>query len=97
MFIFGSAFETLKKYADFNGRASRDEFWSFFAFVIIIQAVAGFAGMLLRVGPGLSGLVGLLLIIPQVAVAEPVVRYTRVEPYAAWIFETIQQTDDPLE
>jgi uncharacterized membrane protein YhaH (DUF805 family) len=69
MFIFGSAFETLKKYADFNGRASREEFWSFFAFVIIIQALAGVVGMLLRVGPGLSGLVGLLLIIPQIAVA----------------------------
>ena len=69
MFIFGSAIETLKKYADFNGRASREEFWSFFAFVIIIQAAAGFVGMLLRLGPGLSGLVGLLLIIPQIAVA----------------------------
>ncbi len=69
MFVFESALQTLKKYADFNGRAARHEFWSFFAFVIIAKAAAGFVGMILGFGPALSGLVGLLLIIPQVAVA----------------------------
>jgi uncharacterized membrane protein YhaH (DUF805 family) len=69
MFLFESALYTLRKYADFSGRASRSEFWCFFAFVIIAQAVCGLLGMLLGVGPALSGLVGLLLIIPQVAVA----------------------------
>ena len=69
MFIFESAFQTLKKYADFNGRASFQEFWSFFAFVIIVQALAGFVGMVLGFGPLLSGVVGALLIIPQLAVA----------------------------
>src|SRR3954471_8012455 len=69
MFVFESAFQTLKKYADFNGRASRHEFWCFFAFVIIANAVTGLVGMLLAFGPALSGLVGLLLIIPQIAVA----------------------------
>jgi uncharacterized membrane protein YhaH (DUF805 family) len=69
MFLFESALYTLRKYADFSGRASRSEFWCFFAFVIIAQAVCGLLGMLLGVGSALSGLVGLLLIIPQVAVA----------------------------
>jgi uncharacterized membrane protein YhaH (DUF805 family) len=69
MFIFESAFQTLRKYADFNGRASRQEFWCFFAFVIISNAVFGLVGILFGVGRVLPGLVGLLLIIPQVAVA----------------------------
>ena len=55
MFIFQSAMETLKKYADFKSRASREEFWCFFAFVIIANAIAS--------------LIGLLLIIPQLSVA----------------------------
>jgi uncharacterized membrane protein YhaH (DUF805 family) len=69
MFVFESALQTLKKYADFNGRASRHEFWCFFAFVIIANAVTGLVGMLFGFGPALSGLVGLLLVIPQIAVA----------------------------
>jgi len=69
MYIFESAMGTLRKYADFNGRASRQEFWCFLAFVIIVQAIAGLIGMLLGLGPALSGLVGLLLIVPQIAVA----------------------------
>ncbi len=69
MFVFESAFQTLRKYADFNGRASRHEFWCFFAFVIIANAVTGMLGMLFGFGPALSGLVGLLLIAPQIAVA----------------------------
>jgi uncharacterized membrane protein YhaH (DUF805 family) len=69
MFVFESAFQTLKKYAEFNSRASRQEFWCFFAFVIIANAVTGLLGMLFGFGPALSGLVGLLLIIPQIAVA----------------------------
>ena len=69
MFIIESVTQTLRKYADFKGRASLQEFWSFVAFVIIVQALAGFVGMLLGAGPLLSGLVGALLIIPQLAVA----------------------------
>lgn len=69
MFVFESAIQTLKKYADFNGRASRQEFWCFFAFVIIANAVCGLLGLLFGAGRALPGLVGLLLIIPQVAVA----------------------------
>ncbi|MGZ8283594.1 MAG: DUF805 domain-containing protein [Allosphingosinicella sp.] len=69
MSIIESAFQGLKKYADFNSRASREEFWSFLGLVIILQAVAGFVGLLLGVGPLLSGIVSALLIIPQLAVA----------------------------
>jgi uncharacterized membrane protein YhaH (DUF805 family) len=69
MFLFESAFYTLRKYADFSSRASRSEFWCFFFFVLIAQAVAGILGLLFGVGPALSGFVGLLLIVPQVAVA----------------------------
>jgi uncharacterized membrane protein YhaH (DUF805 family) len=69
MFVFQSALETLKKYAQFNGRSSREEFWCFLAFVIIVNAVAGLAGMLFGVAGALPGLIGLLLIIPQLAVA----------------------------
>jgi uncharacterized membrane protein YhaH (DUF805 family) len=69
MFIFQSALQTLTKYADFNGRASRHEFWCFFAFLIIANAMAGFLGVIFGVRPVLSGFIGLLLLIPQVAVA----------------------------
>ena len=69
MKLLESALYTLKKYADFSGRASREEFWCFFAFVIIANAVAGFVGLLLGARGAISGLVGLLLIIPQLAVA----------------------------
>jgi uncharacterized membrane protein YhaH (DUF805 family) len=69
MFVFEWAFQTLRKYAEFNGRASRHEFWCFFAFVIIANAVCGIIGLLFGFGPALSGLVGLLLVIPQIAVA----------------------------
>jgi uncharacterized membrane protein YhaH (DUF805 family) len=69
MFLFESALYTLKKYADFSGRASRSEFWYFFAFLIVVNAVAGLLGLLFGFGPALGGLIGLLLLIPQVAVA----------------------------
>ena len=69
MFIFQSAMQTLKKYAEFKGRASREEFWCFFTFVIIANAVAGLVGLLFGFGRLLPGFVGLLLIIPQLSVA----------------------------
>src|SRR5690242_6136552 len=69
MFIFQSALQTLRKYAQFSGRASRDEFWCFFAFVIIANAVASLIGVLFGLGQAVGGAVGLLLVIPQIAVA----------------------------
>jgi len=73
MFLIQSAIYTLRKYADFKGRASRSEFWCFFFFVIIAQAVARVVDLFLGSGgylPGpVSSLTGLLLIVPQIAVA----------------------------
>jgi uncharacterized membrane protein YhaH (DUF805 family) len=69
MFIFQSALQTLKRYADFKGRASREEFWCFFAFLIIAHAILSLVGLLLGFGATLSAIIGLLLIIPQLAVA----------------------------
>jgi uncharacterized membrane protein YhaH (DUF805 family) len=69
MLIFNSAIYTLKNYADFNGRASRQEFWCFVAFVVIAQAAGGLVGLLLGQQSALSAMVGALLVIPQLAVA----------------------------
>jgi uncharacterized membrane protein YhaH (DUF805 family) len=69
MSVVDSVLQALRKFADFNGRASRSEFWCFFAFVIVAQAVAGFVGLLFGLGPALSAIVGALLIIPQLSVA----------------------------
>ena len=68
MKLLGSALSTLKKYADFSGRASREEFWCFFAFVIIVNALAGIVGAMFGARL-IAGLIGLLLVIPQIAVA----------------------------
>ena len=68
MKLLESALSTLKKYAVFSGRASREEFWCFFAFVIITNAAAGLIGVLLG-ARAIGGLIGLLLFIPQIAVA----------------------------
>lgn len=68
MKLLESAFSTLKKYADFSGRASREEFWCFFAFVIIVNALAGIVGAMFGARL-IAGLIGLLLVIPQIAVA----------------------------
>ena len=46
---------------------------------------------------GLDRLIGVVSLGSGCAVPDPVVRYTRVGPYAAWIDETIQQADDPRE
>lgn len=72
MGAFDQITQSLKKYADFKGRASRTEFWTFFIFVLIAQAVARLVDLLLGSGP-LGGpvamLTGLLLFVPQVSVA----------------------------
>jgi uncharacterized membrane protein YhaH (DUF805 family) len=68
--MFQSVLATLKKYAEFKGRASRSEFWIFFLFVVVAQAVAGLVDLLF--GGGRNGvfalLVAVLLFVPQLAV-----------------------------
>jgi uncharacterized membrane protein YhaH (DUF805 family) len=54
---FGNAVSTcLRKYADFDGRASRAEYWYFILFTVLIAVVAG-------VIDGLLGTTGVLAII----------------------------------
>jgi uncharacterized membrane protein YhaH (DUF805 family) len=53
----------LRKYVDFNGRASRPEFWWFFLFQLLVTLVIGMLG-----SQTLSGLVGLALLLPSLAV-----------------------------
>lgn len=54
----------LKKYADFNGRARRKEYWMYILVYMIINLVLGVLGMEL-----LSGLVALGLLIPSISIA----------------------------
>ena len=60
-------FTALQNYADFSGRARRQEFWMFFLFQIIATAVAmgidGAIGM-----PAMTAVVGLGLLIPAISV-----------------------------
>jgi uncharacterized membrane protein YhaH (DUF805 family) len=61
--------EVLKKYAVFNGRARRKEYWMFFLFNIIIALVLGFVEGLVG-GPGVVGMVySLAVLIPGIAVS----------------------------
>jgi len=50
------------KYADFNGRASRPEFWWWFLFVVLLSVAAGMVSQML------SGLLSLAVLVPGLAV-----------------------------
>ena len=52
----------LKKYVDFNGVASRSEFWWFILFVFIVAVVLGWAS------PLLANIFGLAMLLPELAV-----------------------------
>lgn len=52
----------LTKYADFNGVASRSEFWWFILFLVIVNLVASLLGSLV------SALVALAMLLPYLAV-----------------------------
>ncbi|MCX6181573.1 MAG: DUF805 domain-containing protein, partial [Bacteroidetes bacterium] len=65
--------EVLKKYAVFNGRARRSEYWYFFLFNIIISIVLGIidgaAGLIISGSNGvLVTIYSLALLIPSIAV-----------------------------
>ena len=60
---FGRAIETcFKKYADFNGRASRAEYWWFFLFSFIVNLALSFL-------PVIGQIISLGLIIPGISAA----------------------------
>lgn len=66
--MFELMLQPLKKYADFSGRASRQEFWLFMVFVAVAVSIARlFDGPLGLFAP-LSSLVSLVLLCPQIAV-----------------------------
>jgi len=52
----------LKKYVDFNGVASRSEFWWFMLFVFVAAVVLGW------VSPLLANIFGLAMLLPELAV-----------------------------
>lgn len=61
--------EVLKKYAVFNGRARRAEYWYFFLFNIIITIVLGIISAIIGDSKGMLGIFySLALIIPGIAV-----------------------------
>ena len=59
------------KYAEFNGRASRAEFWWFILFTFIVNAVLGILAAITNWGVinYIDGLFGLAVIIPTLAVS----------------------------
>jgi uncharacterized membrane protein YhaH (DUF805 family) len=50
------------KYADFNGRAKRPEYWWFFLFLFLLGAVTG------AISEALNGIVALATLVPSLAV-----------------------------
>ncbi len=61
--------EVLKKYAVFDGRARRREYWMFFLFNVIIAFVLGFVEGIIG-GPGVLGLLySLAVLVPGIAVS----------------------------
>ncbi len=61
--------KVLQQYADFNGRAGREEFWMFVLFNIIFSLAANFLDYLFGSYGVISGIYGLVLIIPGLSVS----------------------------
>lgn len=61
--------KVLKQYADFNGRARRQEYWMFVVFNIIFSIVAGALDAAFGSWGAISGLYGLVVLIPGLAVS----------------------------
>jgi uncharacterized membrane protein YhaH (DUF805 family) len=53
----------LKKYADFNGRASRKEFWMYIFFYMVINIIFSVLGL-----DVISMIFGLMLFVPSISV-----------------------------
>lgn len=62
--------EVLKKYATFDGRATRSEFWYFVLFNIIFSIVCGILDAIIGSKVGIIGLIySLAVLLPSIAVA----------------------------
>jgi uncharacterized membrane protein YhaH (DUF805 family) len=68
---FGQAIQTcMGKYATFEGRASRSEFWWFYLFTLLVIWGANWVGLLVFGDPvGLSALANIVLLLPSLAAA----------------------------
>lgn len=93
-------FDVLKKYAVFQGRARRKEYWMFFLFNVIIAFVLGFVSGMLRT-PILSYLYTLAVLVPGIAVG---VRRMHDTDHSGWwlivpivnlVFACIEGTPGP--
>ena len=73
-----------RKYAEFSGRARRQEFWMFVLFNFLATFVAGFLDGLLGTGGVLYGLYYLAVLIPSFAVS--VRRLHDTDHSGWWIF-----------
>jgi len=58
----------LIKYVDFSGRARRSEYWWFTLFFVIVYLIARILGGFVNAGSLFTGLVGLALFLPALAV-----------------------------
>lgn len=56
-------FQPFRKYADFNGRAGRSEFWLFFLFNFLF----GLTAVIIGVPEGAIALIWLALLVPNIA------------------------------
>ena len=54
----------LKKYADFTGRARREEYWMYILIYVVINVILAVLGLDI-----ISSLVGLALLIPSISIA----------------------------
>jgi len=58
----------LKEYANFTGRARREEYWMFFLFNFLAAAIAMIAGIFLGMGASTYSLYALATVVPSLAV-----------------------------
>lgn len=95
--------DVLKKYAEFNGRARRKEYWMFFLFNLIISFVIGFVcGLILgEKGRIVANIYSLAVLLPSIAVG---VRRMHDTDHSGWwiivpivnlVFACIEGTPGP--
>jgi len=61
--------QVLQKYAEFNGRARRTEYWMFVLFNFIAYVVLGIVGRIIHLPVLLTAIYGLGVLIPSLAVS----------------------------
>jgi len=59
--------DVLKRYTEFSGRASRQEFWMFTLFNVIVYVLVSIVGNIIHL-PFLIGIYGLAVLLPSLAV-----------------------------